>query len=123
MSASLHHVHGVHVLLLPPEGPLLTSERDAAHWVGEALSAGVGMIAIPRIRLSPEFLRLSSGLAGAVLQKFTNYRLRVAILGDVQPEMDASAPLRDFVTESNRGAQVWFLADLAALKERLHAAG
>lgn len=123
MSASLHHVHGVHVLLLPPEGPLLTSERDAADWVGEALSAGVGLIAIPRIRLSPEFFRLSSGLAGAVLQKFTNYRLRVAILGDVQPEMDASAPLRDFVTESNRGAQVWFLADLAALKERLHAAG
>ena len=34
-------------------------------------------------RLSPDFLRLSTGLAGDVLQKFVNYGLRVAIVGDV----------------------------------------
>jgi hypothetical protein len=70
---------------------------------------------IPVARLSPEFFRLSSGLAGAVLQKFTNYQIRVAIIGEISEYTGKSAPLRDFVAESNRRGQVRFLASEADL--------
>lgn len=105
--------------VLPQEGPSLAGVADFNDIIGDMFSTGATLAVIPAARLTPEFLRLSSGLAGEVLQKFVNYGLRVAVLGDIAPALEASAPLRDFVRESNRGSQVWFLADLAELEARL----
>jgi hypothetical protein len=77
------------------------------------------MVVIPVSRLSDDFFRLSTRLAGDVLQKFVNYRLRVAIVGDMSQWTAQSGPLRDFVSESNRGRSVWFMADLDELEQRL----
>jgi hypothetical protein len=54
-----------------------------------------------------------------MLQKTANYHLRVAIVGDIAASIAASKPLADFVSESNRGARVWFVGDLDALRARL----
>lgn len=97
-------------LSLPADGPLLATERDANDIIGDAFGQDADLVVIPAGRLSPEFFRLSSGLAGAVLQKFTNYQIRVAIIGDITQYTGNSAPLRDFVAESNRRGQVRFLA-------------
>jgi hypothetical protein len=75
----------------------------------------------PLARLGPEFLRLSSGVAGQVLQKLVNYRFQIAIIGDAAQAAAASGPLRDFIYESNRGGTVWFVDDLAALEIKLAA--
>jgi hypothetical protein len=58
-------------------------------------------------------------VAGEVVQKFVNYRLRLAIVGDLTTHLAVSAALRDFVRESNRGRQLWFVADDAELDARL----
>ena len=97
------------------DGPLIASEDDARDIVGEAGFGGAELVVIPVERLSPEFFRLSSGLAGAILQKFTNYRLKVAIVGDISAYAAKSAPLRDFVHESNRRGDVRFVAYAAEL--------
>ena len=55
------------------------------------------------------FFVLSSGLAGEVLQKFTNYGIRCAIFGDYSRY--TSKPLRDFIYESNKGHAVGFLSN------------
>ena len=102
-------------------GPPLASSREASDLVGEALSAQADLLVSPAERLSPDFLRLSSGLAGEVLQKFVNYGLSVAIVGDISAATEASAPLRDFVRESNRGRSVWFVPDRAALEAKASA--
>ena len=81
----------------------------------DAFATGADLVVIPVARLSPDFFRLASGLAGAILQKFTNYQLRVAIVGDISAYAENSAPLRDFVRESNRRGDVRFLASLAEL--------
>ncbi|CAN7270345.1 DUF4180 domain-containing protein [Phenylobacterium sp. LjRoot164] len=111
-------IAGLRALLWPEDGPPLASGRDASDIIGDAFSVEAKIVVIPAARLSPDFLRLSSGLAGEVLQKFVNYGLRVVILGDVSAAAAASAPLRDFIGESNRGRQVWFLPDLATLEAR-----
>jgi len=100
---------------LPADGKLIATEADVLDVIGDLYGTGADTVVIPLSRLSPDFFRLSTGLAGAVLQKFTNYQLRVAILGDISAYTDKSAPLRDFVRESNRGNQVRFAASEAEL--------
>lgn len=99
--------------ILDSSGPFIATERDATDLIGEAFGQGADLVVIPAERLSPEFFRLASGLAGNVLQKFTNYRMRVAIVGDITAFTAKSAPLRDFVRESNRRGEVRFLESAA----------
>ncbi|MNL72568.1 hypothetical protein D3C87_1978970 [compost metagenome] len=54
-----------------------------------------------------------------MIQKFTNYRVGVAFVGDIAPRTEASNSLRDFIHESNKGAAVWFVRDMAELSRRL----
>ncbi len=56
---------------LPADGPLIATEADATDIIGEAFGNGAELVVIPAGRLSPEFFKLGSGLAGAMLQKFT----------------------------------------------------
>lgn len=119
MSDSVLVTEKTTVYLLAPHDPRITSERDTMDVIGAALGHKAHWVAIPIARLDPRFFDLSSGLAGAVLQKFVNYQLNVAIVGDIQRYAAQSEPLAAFVRESNRGGQVWFVANEAALREKL----
>jgi hypothetical protein len=101
------------------DGATLAADFELSGLIGELFGLSAGFVAIPLSRLGPDFLRLSTGVAGHVLQKLVNYRFRVAILGDLSDAIAASAPLADFVRESNRGQTVWFVDDLAALEAKL----
>jgi hypothetical protein len=50
--------------------------------IGSALTAGMdgGGLLIDEADLGPDFFDLRTGLAGEVFQKFTNYRVRLAIV-------------------------------------------
>jgi len=50
--------------------------------IATALGAGMdsGGLLIDESQLGPDFFDLRTGLAGEVLQKFTNYRVRLAIV-------------------------------------------
>jgi hypothetical protein len=119
MTGEVREIAGERVLVCADEGPCLAEYRALTDLIGELLGAEVRWVAIPLARLGPDFLRLSSGVAGEVLQKLVNYRKRPAIVGDVSAAAEASAPLRDFIRESNRGEMVWFVDDLAELEARL----
>lgn len=111
--------HDVRVLFVDPDGPQIASTQDALDLVGEAFGCEAELVAVPASRLSPEFFRLRSGLLGEVTQKLVNYRLRLAVVGDVTDHVAASDAFRDYVREANRGSHTWFVDDEAALVERL----
>jgi Domain of unknown function (DUF4180) len=113
-------ISGVTVLRCAADGPPLDGERAALDLIGAALGRA-DAVAVPVARIAPEFFALRSGVAGAVAQKFVNYRLRLVVVGDVSGHVAGSTALRDFVRESNRGAQLWFVADEAELTARLRA--
>jgi uncharacterized protein DUF4180 len=113
-------IGGVDVLRCAADGPLLDGDVAALDLIGEALGRA-DAVAVPVDRIAPEFFALRSGVAGAVAQKFVNYRLRLVVVGDVSGHVDQSTALRDFVRESNRGGQLWFVADEAELVARLGA--
>lgn len=119
MSHAIRQIRGTNALVLAAEGASLESERDATDVIGETFGADVGLVLIPASRLSGDFFRLSTRKAGLFIQKFTNYRIRLAILGDIEAHVAASDALRDFVRESNKGQAVWFVTDEAALEAKL----
>ncbi|WP_049577354.1 DUF4180 domain-containing protein [Nocardiopsis sp. SBT366] len=104
------------VMLCPELGPPL---REAADVIGDAFHHGVTWVAVPAGRLDPDFFRLRTGVAGEFLQKFANYRIGLAVVGDVSAHVAASDAFRDLVRECDRGTQCWFVPDLRALGERL----
>jgi len=119
MAPISYSLHGVQVLECAPDGEKLKSERDAIDLIGEAGRHGAILVVIPVERLDDDFFRLRTGIAGAIVQKFVTYRLRLAIVGDISWHVSESAALRDFVRETNRGAQVWFVASREELGQRL----
>lgn len=116
---SVEQLAGHRVLVVNADGRQIRDENDAADLIGEALSADASWVAAPLSRLVPDALKLETRVLGLLLQKFVNYRIGFAMVGDISDEVAASRSLHDFVHESNLGRQVWFVPDMAALAERL----
>ena len=110
---------GTNVCFVPDEGPLLSKEEDATVLLGETYGLEADWIAIPILRLHADMLDLKTRQLGLFLQKFMNYRLNVAIVGDVTAGVERSVAFADFVRESNRGRHVCFVMDRDALKAHL----
>ena len=68
---------------------------------------GTKDLVIHKTLVHPDFFILSTGLAGEILQKFINYGGRIAIYGDYSGY--TSKPLHDFIYESNKGRDVFFV--------------
>ncbi|WP_332686180.1 DUF4180 domain-containing protein [Bosea sp. (in: a-proteobacteria)] len=116
---SCQDIAGTRVLVFAKSGPRLETERDINRFLEAAWGEDAGLVAIPMTRLAPDFFRLRTRLAGEVAQKFVNYGVRLAVVGDISRWTADSKPLRDFVTEANRGQALWFVEDLAELESRL----
>jgi hypothetical protein len=100
----------------------LRSEDDARDLIQQAFGTSIDTVAVPVARLDPDFFVLRTGVAGVFVQKLVQYRLRLAIVGDVTAPIAASDAFRDWVREVNRGQDVWFADSLDQLSTRLEAA-
>ncbi|MDR1619067.1 MAG: DUF4180 domain-containing protein [Clostridiales bacterium] len=68
---------------------------------------GARHIVIPKSAICADFFKLSTGVAGEVAQKFVNYGLHVAIVGDFS--LYPSKPLQDYMYECNKGRHINFV--------------
>ena len=98
---------------------LIDSERRASDLIGDALGEGIDVVVVPVDLLPVDFFQLRTGLAGVIAQKLVNYRITLAVLGDITDHLAASNALRDWVREANRSEEVWFLATDEELAARL----
>ncbi|MBO5014293.1 MAG: DUF4180 domain-containing protein [Bacteroidaceae bacterium] len=78
---------------------------------------GTKNLAISKSLITDDFFILSSGFAGEMLQKYINYGGRIAIYGDYSHY--TSKPLHDFIYESNKGSDVFFVTTLEEAVEKL----
>ena len=109
---------GVVIALVESEETLITDVQSALDLMATVrYETGADRMILPKAALDERFFVLSSGLAGDVLQKFVNYQLKVAIVGDYSGY--ASKPLRDFIYESNNGSHVFFVATVEEALEKL----
>ncbi len=75
-------------------------------------------ILISESSITKSFFDLKTGIAGEILQKFSNYQMKIAIVGDFS--IYNSKSLKDFIFESNKGSQVLFLSSQEEAIDRLH---
>lgn len=110
--------NGVQIAAVTGEEKLVT---DTASALELALSAryetGADRIAIDKKVIAEDFFILSTGMAGGILQKFINYHIKAAIWGDYSRY--TSKPLRDFIYESNRGRDFFFVETKEEAVQRL----
>jgi hypothetical protein len=117
--ARFYELHGVRILECAGDEPALRTDRDAVDLIGKAFEHRAKLIVIPVECLDDDFFRLRTRIAGELIQKFVQYRRRLAIVGDISRHLAESSALRAFVNESNRGKHIWFVASLEELDRRL----
>lgn len=86
---------------------LIQSAEDGLNILMDLYYQGFDKIIIHAHNMTPLFFDLKNGLAGEILQKFSNYRVHLAIVGDFSKYTSKS--ITDFMYESNKGKQVNFV--------------
>ena len=110
--------NGALIALVESGEALITDLQSALDLMATVrYETGADRMILPKAALDERFFVLSSGLAGDILQKFVNYQLAVAIVGDFSGY--TSKPLRDFIYESNNGSHVFFVAAVEEALEKL----
>jgi hypothetical protein len=92
----------------------IESIRDALDMMA---NANTDRLIIHEQSLPASFFDLKTGLAGDILQKFVQYGMIVAIVGDF--EKYNSKSLNAFIIECNRGRSIFFVGDVDTAFERL----
>lgn len=101
--------NGVLCILVESDEPVITDAQSAIDLLMSAqYDMGSKNIVIPKQLIAEDFFVLSTGLAGEILQKYVNYGGRMAIYGDYSRY--TSKPLRDFMYESNKGRDFFFVS-------------
>lgn len=91
---------------LTDESFLICNAQDVLDIFGNLISVGCERVIIHERSLHPDFFDLRTRLAGEVLQKFSNYKVKVGIVGEFMKYKSKS--LQDFIVESNKSNYVFF---------------
>lgn len=110
------------VAVVTGEEKVITDAQSALDLIMTArYETGTNLIAVDKEAITEDFFVLSRGLAGEVLQKLINYQAKIAIFGDFSQY--TSKPLKDFIYESNKGRDIFFVSTKTEAVERLANAG
>jgi len=110
--------NGVLIAQVESDEMLITNVQSALDLMATVrYETGADRMILPKVALDERFFVLSSGLAGDILQKFVNYQLIVAIVGDYSGY--TSKPLRDFIYESNNANHVFFVPTVEEAIQKL----
>ncbi len=91
-------------------GIVVNDIQDALDLMANADYQGARRIILYEQNLNRGFFDLRTGLAGEILQKYSNYRIKLAVIGEFGKFNSKS--LDAFIRECNRGNQVFFVSDL-----------
>lgn len=109
MNYQIMEVKGKRFLHIKSKDPLIQSEQDAHDIISLCIEHDTDDVLLEGDRLSDDFVKLRTGLAGAVLQKFGNY-LRVAIA--ITGEQDFPVRFKEMVYELNTGNRLRIFTNL-----------
>lgn len=117
MELEIFEINGKTIAELKSPGLFIRETQDALDLMAEASYLNSNRIIIKEDQLTPSFFDLKSGIAGDILQKFSTYNVRLAIIGDFSKYTSKS--LRDFIFESNKYGRINFVSTLEEAKNKL----
>ena len=78
----------------------ITCESDVLDIIGMCIAYGADRLLLREEAFTDDFLNLKSGLAGIVLQKFTNYHIKVSAI--IKDESIVQERFKELVYELNK---------------------
>lgn len=117
MNIEIFLLNGKSIALVNGNSLLINETQDALDLMAECRYRGAESIILNQENINPQFFNLKTGFAGDVLQKFSNYRMRLAIVGDFSKFTSKS--LKDFIFESNKTGRIYFVGTIEEAKEAL----
>lgn len=91
---------------LKDSGIIIMTSEDALSIMGDYYYQGYDGLILYRENIIDDFFDLKTRMAGEILQKFSTYRMKLAIVGNWDSIEKQS--LKDFIKESNRMGHVLF---------------
>ena len=107
MKIEIHQINNTKIVEVVSDTLVIKSSEDGLDLLGNLYYQDVDKIIIHEKSITPGFFDLKSGMAGEILQKFSNYRVQLAIVGDFSKYTSKS--MKDFIFESNKKRQINFL--------------
>ncbi|RFS18592.1 DUF4180 domain-containing protein [Emticicia sp. C21] len=117
MNIEITNHNGIFMAELIAEEIVIIEVQDALDIMANAAYAGATKLILHEKNITPDFFDLKTKIAGEILQKFSNYNMPLAIVGDFSKYTSKS--LRDFIYESNNGRSVNFVSSVEEAKEKL----
>jgi len=98
-----------HIIAVANGDSILLKDEQSAMDMMMTISfeKGSNRISLNKEAISEDFFNLSTKLAGSILQKFVNYNIKFAIIGDFS--VYTSKALKDFIYECNKGNHIFFV--------------
>ncbi|ATO50813.1 DUF4180 domain-containing protein [Brevibacillus laterosporus] len=107
------------VAIISSDSIIINNVNDALDVMANVrYNNGCEKMLVRKEHLTEDFFNLRTGFAGEVLQKYTNYKMKIAIVGEF--ESYNSKSLNDFIYECNKGKQVFFKPTEEEALEALH---
>jgi hypothetical protein len=107
MKVEIHYINDTKVAEVISDKIVIKTIEDGLDLLGNLYYQNIDKIIVHKENITPDFFDLSTGVAGEILQKFSNYRVQLAIVGDFTPY--SSKSIKDFIYESNKKQQINFL--------------
>ena len=118
MNIDIINQNSIEIAVIHHEGILIEDVQSALDLIATVrYETGCDHMVLSKDAVSKEFFDLSTKLAGDVLQKFVNYQMKIAFVGDFS--VYSSKSLKDFITESNKGNAIFFLPSEKEAIEKL----
>lgn len=107
MKIESHIINDTKIAEIVSDTLVIKTSEDGLDLLGNLYYQDFDKIVIQEKNITPDFFDLKNGMAGEILQKFSNYRVRLAIVGDFTPY--SSKSIKDFIYESNKKGQINFV--------------
>ncbi|AZA76854.1 DUF4180 domain-containing protein [Chryseobacterium sp. G0186] len=105
-----HHINDIKIAEVVSDKMIIQSPQDGLDLMGNIYYGGFDKVIIYEKDITPAFFDLKTKIAGEILQKFSNYRIGLAIVGDFSKYESKS--MKDFIFESNKTRHVNFVETL-----------
>lgn len=115
----VNELDGNDALLIVPAGDGHLTSGEILDLLAEAAGRDVTVLAVPVQRLDPAFFDLASGVAGELVQRLANYRIQLAVVGELPAGALGSRSFTAFVREGNRRATTLFAPSVEDLRRQL----
>ena len=110
MKIEVHHINDTNIAEVTSDQTIINTIEDGLDLMGNIYYQGFDKIMLHEKNITQDFFDLKNGMAGEILQKFSTYRVRLAIVGDFS--IYKSKSLNDFIYESNKGRHINFVKSI-----------